>query len=489
MLNVKKLLYLPIILLFLPAFALNLTFLGGAYAVYPYFFLALYAALVIVFALNLDTFTKKILKVIKSTPLKIYLLYVLISILDTFILSLVGVASLLNTIRYILVHYILCIFPVFLYFIFIIDKYITYDNYIKIFVRLFYVMLILGLISYAGRFFNIELINSIFDFFANVRIIKFTNVGYGGISSGYEAYGLPRLDGLFEEPSFYARFMYVFLPLIYSVTLSKIKLYKNYFVNNFVKATIIPLAWLNLILTQSPIYLLLFFFITLVYFYKYIISLIKRHILLFTSFLIFFVSMIFIFFLSVNFNDTYLARIINTVTSSSFDDFVAEEQSLGGRIVCFINLFIIFLKHPLTGVGLGNLSDIMYRQMLSSPVVLTPEIVQNMLTSIQTKQKFLFNSNLLFADLAQYGFIVFGIFVWFNAKIKITLNKLKSYNLTYNEQIYLKGLNWCWVALVIGYCYQFYMTLFEPLIINVLLITFIYRVQLRRKNETNNIYG
>ena len=489
MLNVKKLLFLPIILLFLPAFALNMTFLGGAYAVYPYFFLALYAALIIVFALNLDTFTKKILKVIKSTPLKIYLLYVLISVLSTFVLSLVGVASLLNTIRYILVHYILCIFPVFLYFIFIIDKYITYDNFIKIFVRLFYVMLILGLIAYVGRFFNIELINSIFDFFANVRMIKFTNIGYGGIASGYEAYGLPRLDGLFEEPSFYARFMYVFLPLIYSVTLSKIRLYRNHHVNNFVKATIIPLAWLNLILTQSPIYLILFFFITLAYFYKNIISFIKHHIIIFTSFSIFLILMISIFYLSFDLRDTYLARIINTVTSASFDDFIMGEQSLGGRIVCFINLFIIFLKHPFTGVGLGNLSNIMFQQLLSSPVVLTPEITQNMLTAIQTKQKFIFNSNLLFADLAQYGFIIFGIFIWFNAKIKMTLNKLKFCNLTYNEQIYLKGLNWCWLALVIGYCYQFYMTLFEPLIINVLLITFIYRVQLRRKYETNNIYG
>jgi len=488
-LNLKKLLYLPIILFFLPAFALNLPFLGGAYAVYPYFYLALYACLAVVFALNSKTFALKIKKVINSTPFKIYLLYVLVSILDTIVLSFLGVASLGNTIRYIIVHYILCIFPVFLYFIFIIDKYISYDNFIKLFYKLFYILMILGLIAYVGRLFNIEIINSVFDFLANVRFIKYVNVGYGGIASGYEAYGLPRLDCVFEEPSFYARFMFVFLPLIYSVTLSKIRIYKNYIVENIVKKTMIPLAWLNLILTQSPIYLLLFFFITFAYFLKDIITFIKRHILIFTILSVIFISGFFIFVISVDFNDTFIARIITTLTSATFDDFVMAEQSLGGRIVCFINMFIIFLKHPFMGVGLGNLADTMYRQLSVSPVVITPEIAQNMQTSVQTKQRFLFTSNLFFADLAQYGFIVFSIFVLYNVKIKKCLNKIKTYNITYYERIYLNGLNWCWIALVIGYFYQFYMTLFEPLIINTLLITFIYRTQLRRENETNNIHG
>ena len=486
--NLKTLLYFPLIFFFLPAFTLNLTFLGGAYSVYPIFFLILYIALSVVFILKPKPFICKIKKVISSTPFKFYLIYVLVSILDSILLSVLGVASLGNTLRYILVHYILCIFPVFLYFIFIIDKYISYDNFIKIFTKLFYILMILGLIAYIGMFFNIEIIQSIFDFLANVRFIKFANIGYNGIASGYEAYGFPRLDCVFEEPSFYARFMFVFLPLIYSVATSKIKLYENNFANLFVKKTIIPLAWLNLILTQSPIYLILFFIITLLYFAKAIIVFVKRHILIFSSIFVFAILCGILIILNVNFEDTYLSRIITTVTSASFEDFVLAEPSLGGRIVCFINLFQIFLKHPFMGVGLGNLSDLMYHQLSASPVILTPEIYENMAVALQSKQKFVFNSNLFFADLAQYGFIIFGIFIFFHTKLKLTLNKIKTYNLSYNDQVYLKGLGWCWITLTIGYFYQFYMTLFEPLMVNILIITFIYRFLSRRQNEKNNIY-
>ena len=113
--NLKTLLYFPLIFFFLPAFTLNLTFLGGAYSVYPIFFLILYIALSVVFILKPKSFICKIKKVISSTPFKFYLIYVLVSILDSILLSVLGVASLGNTLRYILVHYILCIFPVFLY--------------------------------------------------------------------------------------------------------------------------------------------------------------------------------------------------------------------------------------------------------------------------------------------------------------------------------------------------------------------------------------
>ena len=76
---------------------------------------------------------------------------------------------------------------------------------------------------------NIEIINNIFDFFANARIIAFEKQGFFQQASGYFAFGLPRLDNLAEEPSFYAQFLFIFLPFIYGIASLKSQIYNNYF--------------------------------------------------------------------------------------------------------------------------------------------------------------------------------------------------------------------------------------------------------------------
>ena len=484
--NFKFILYLPIILLFFPAFALHISFLGGIYLI---FYLSLYPLIILFFLKDNQEFLKTIICFFKYTPLKYLGIALLLMVINSCILSLFGITNLYEIFRASFVRIILGILPILICFLYIIKKYIHYDVFTKIFIFLFWVNLFVGFISYIGSFFEIKFINKVFDFFANYRLLAFYLYGSDSQASNYFAFGLPRLDNLHQEPSGYACFLYIFLPFVYAFGTSKIKLYKNKFLNILIKKTLIPFTWISIILTLSPIYLFFSLLITLIYFFKDLFKLIKKYFII----IIFALLLIIFVFKTINLSETYLSRIINILTEiKSFDDFIFIEPSLATRIVSYFNQFCIFLKHPLTGVGLGNLPYALLGQFYNSSLPLTLELVSKMNISINTNTKLMFNSSFFYTTIAENGLIVMGFIVYFIYRLFYLIGKLikKPCIVGYDKKLLLalRG-SLCAICIISFYNYAFenYLTYILFAFIIVTLMELSKKNTIEKTNEGNII--
>lgn len=448
--NLKLFLNLPIIFFFLPAFVFWVPFLSAGYT---YFFIFLYIALGLLFITNYKYCIYKLYLLYKKTPLK-YFVYVLILIVfNSLLLGIFGKANIMSCLRSIIMQIFLFVIPIMVYFICIIGKYITLKNFMKFFILLFWIMLILGFVAYIGQYFQIEFVNNIFDFFANARLIKFEKLGRAGVTSNYVAFGLPRLDNLFEEPSFYARFLFLFLPMVYSFGLTKVKIYKNEIINLIIKKTLIPFTWINIVLTLSPMFLILSFLITLIYFAKEIFLLIKKYWIIITC-VIFMVIMI---LFKVDLSETYLSRIVNVLSQvRSFEDFILIEPSLATRICTYINSFILFLKHPFTGIGLGSIQEAIVRQFYNSPIALTPEIINKIDFITKTNTRYSVNTNFIVDLISTNGIFIFSIFIYFYSRLLVKIRKI--FVCMKNEDsfdyILSKTLYYLLISLIIKSCYD-----------------------------------
>ena len=452
--NIKWLLYLPILFFFLPTFVFWVPFMGAGYL---YFFIVLYIAISALFITDYKYCINKLISVYRYTPFKYIVWFLGLVILNSLILGLLGFANILNCIRSIVMQIILFVVPIMVYFLCIIGKYISLKNFMKLFIFLFWIMLILGFIAYIGQYFNIDFINNIFDFFANARIIKVEKLGKDILASNYEAFGLPRLDNLFEEPSFYARFLFLFLPMVYTFGLTRVKIYKNKIINLFVKKTLIPFTWANILLTLSPMFLILSLLNTAIYFFGDLVKLVRKYCIIIAIISIAILTATFIIFARVDLSETYLSRIINVLTEiHSFEDFIFVEPSLATRICTYINSFILFLKHPITGVGFGNIQNAISTQLLYSPIAITPEIAKKLNFAVISNTQYSYNSNFIFDLLATNGIFLFCIFIYFYKKlydqIRNILNNYKSIYL-FNYPIY-KTFYFILISLFIKSCYD-----------------------------------
>ena len=488
----NKLLLLPLIFLFLPAFRIWLPVVNKGFFIYP--FITLFFLIILLFK-DKGKVLKKIINVAKITPFKYLIITFALIIVNTLFLSIIGIAHLSSSLYYIFMNIFLWFAPIVLYFIYITDTYISYKDIYKSFIFLFWLNLILGCISWLGMYFDINFINNLFDFFANARII---NAAHNndldlGISNFY-AFGLPRLDNLFEEPSFYARFLFLFLPMIYSYGNSKLKLYKSNILNLVIKKTIIPLTILSLILTLSPIFLIFTVIITLIYYRQNLSKLFKKYIVHSIVLTIIFILLI----NNIDVENTYLSRIFNVLTNvKSFEDFIIIEPSLATRLVSFINEFIVFTHYPLTGVGYENLRYYMQNQFLNSPVPLTPENTIWLKYAIQTKENMNFNKGFIYYFLAENGIIIFSIFGYFYYKL---IKSIKSYKQKYSiyknnfTYIILRGVDGCLISLFIMLFYTISFNTIDIYIIFILIISLIFNIKVSEikdnegiKNENSNI--
>lgn len=449
-LSVKPLILLPIIFIFLPAFTFWIPFLNAGYL---YFFMFLYIAIGLLFITNYKYCITRLVSVYSLTPLKYFCWFLGLMILNSILLGICGKINILNCIRSIIMQIFLFAFPIIIYFTCTIEKYLSLKRFVKIFISLFWIMLIMGFIAYIGQYFEIELINNIFDFLANARIIRYEKLGRISDATNYVAFGLPRLDNLFEEPSFYARFLFLFLPMVYSFGLTKITIYKNNILNFVIKRTLIPFTWLNIILTLSPIFLLFNVIITLIYFSNELIFLIKKHFIFIISLII----VLFIFLFKIDLSETYLSRILNVLLHvRSFDDFILIEPSLATRICTYVNSFILFLKHPITGVGLGNIQQAIVEQFYNSPINLPPEIIYKIDFAIETNTRYSYNANYIIDLIAINGFFIFSLFVYFYYKLLRSIYCIYTKIIFKNSFDYLLGktLYYLLITLIIKSCYD-----------------------------------
>ena len=287
---------------------------------------------------------------------------------------------------------------------------------VKILYGMLYAILIIGVFDFIICLFNITPLIDAIQWFATDRM--FMGDGEGSIERSYVG-NLARIESVYVEPATFACVISFFLPMIYTLTLSKFQIFSNATVNNLVKKTIIPLTWFNLIFTQSPIYLVIGLLITFFYFHNYILKYIKELLVMFIITIIFF--SLYIGASGVDLSDTYLQRIFTVFeTFGNFDLFVTREASLATRIINYYNTLCVWLQHPIFGVGLGALCDHMEKQTLYSNIPLTPEIIMNYGKAI----RFSFNTGFFYKYIAETGIVGITLIYYFILNIVNKLNKV-----------------------------------------------------------------
>ncbi len=417
----------------------------------------------------------------KKTAFKYLVWYILWMFISGTILLLLGETTPL-VYYYIIVKRLIGILFIFLLIPYLVPKFLSMNSVIKIVINLFLFIYIFGIILFLGENFNITFLHNIQNFVSNVHYKLDGREYILGLSN------IPRLRSIFHEPGSIAGIISLFLPIFYSIGLSKNQLYKNIRIDLFAKKSLIFLSWLCLILTQSPIYLIFACIITVLFFYKELSSLLKRIkpiILLgiISTFLIFLSSLLFLILtsdLEQLTQGTYLSRIITVLNNlKSINELILAEQSLGVRIVGVVNSVILTLKYPLhffIGWGADNIRFFIYDQFLNSPLVVPPELLESM--SNYTKKSGMGFTLVgfwnIFVDSGIIGLFLFYIYIF---KTLILTKKLIPLFIGI-QQNFLIGLYWFYIYLILFGWYH------NPLgIYPTLLFGFTFTFYLLAKNK------
>lgn len=357
-------------------------------------------------------------------PLFLYVIFVVYIITITFIQGLFGHVKLISSLLEIIYRYVICLFLCYVSIAFIANRFIKLKTIIKIIYGVWFLILVLGIVDFISYSLHIKPITFFLEQTHNIEIFvwkhKLNKVFING---------LPRVQSIYVEPGFLAENIFLFLPLLYHLSLSKFKIFKNNIVNNITKKMTIPLLWINLILTFSPIWLVGCLISTLIYAKDFIIRFIKKY---FINYII--IVLICLFTLSFlcsfagdKISNSYLGRIIKVVQNlSSIDNIIEAEPSLGTRLSCIINQIDIAMLSPIIGHGHSNKTDLMVSQIKlgKSPVVVTGEMILYIVQS----EKPSFQSPPFVDIFIRYGLI--GIILYYSFIIRILLY-LKDYRKLY----------------------------------------------------------
>ena len=356
-------------------------------------------------------------------------LFVYILCLNIFMLFL-GKMTIAKFIHSIILRFIpLIIIPFFLGYIS--NFYFNNKNIIKFYYFTIFFILALGIVDFC-----------IFSYGNNILQNLYTNTIINSSILGSEherayVFGIPRVQSVFAEPSYFSLYLCIHLPLIYEIANYKNKLFKNRIIEYCRKKISIILSWIMLISTMSPIYLVAGFVISILYILSKKINSQKSFFITIIISL-FFVSLSLFLLNNTDLSSTFLGRIQNTIKSlNNFDIFIYAEPSLATRIVCYVNTFIVFLKHPILGVGFGNILVYLYHQFIYSPLPLTGELRGLLLRPDATG----LNYSIFWLSLAEMGILGTTILYIIFYKIIKKIHRLL-YNVNMYEYIFVNGMLW-----------------------------------------------
>lgn len=397
----------------------------------------------------------------KYNSLWIYVLFFVYILCLTIVQSLLGKTNPLPSIFGVILQYGISLFCCY-----IVSAYTSYKMFsekylIRLIYSVFYIILLLGLVDFFVYIFNIVPLQKCMALFFNVKQIMSNEAFVKAYSIG-----LPRVQSVYFEPGFFAEYTFFLLPIFYSLSLSKYKIFKNKYINSIIKKTTIPLIWIDLILTQSPIWLVLSGISTAIFFgIKFIINFrrnIKKYtVILLTSMTVCCLTIVPIS--TMNLKETYLGRIFTVVeTMSNINLLIYSEQSLGTRISNVINLIDIGSRKTWFGYGHSNLVPQMEKQILSgkSPVAITDEMRRMMLKKIPSLQ-----NPPLTNIFVRYGIIALFLYYAFILKSIFALKKCLKY-VQGNMYNFIFGLQGTLISYIVISCY-------DILIANLLCATFI----------------
>ena len=410
---IKYLYYLTLVLLFLPAFAFPLA--GRAFRV---FFIPLLCFWGMYILFNFKNFVRQICYLYKKTPFKYLIYFIAYLFLSSIFICSFNYRAGINAFVYIIQLSILYILPCYLLSAGIISTKLPIKKFLKIYFVALFSIFVFGLFEFIfGKILHIEPVNIIQQFLANERYF---------LGDFREMYA-HRLCSVFAEPGWLGGFLFLNFPIIYKCCLSKYKIFDNKLYNFIIKKTLIVLAWLNLLLTLSPIWLIFCTLETIFIFKNKIIKFIfSKKIIVYLSILFVFSVLIGAFILS---SDTsvkiaQIVRIIDTLTSMiSFENFLIVEPSLGSRIVSYITLWHIFKEHLLIGIGLNNAPYYAAEIISKYSIPMTTENFLHYQQALKTG-KMSINGSALYDLLAQTGLIGTTLYYIFIYKTKNFVNKI-----------------------------------------------------------------
>ncbi len=373
--------------------------------------------LLVLFFVKPKYFLIKLLDIYKYTPFKYLVFFILFMFFTSVVLFNIGVTTMI--ISRIILIYGLTVIPAILFAIYIFPKYFSYKKLLHFFIYAYQLIIYYGILDFLCRI--------LFRTKAPLYSIICSRNYYShvlGYSVNLSSELLERASSIFFEPSFFATFIFLFIPFCYVLYRSNLKILNDLTVDKFFKIYLIVISWIALFLTKSPIYIILSFVYIPIFFYKNVIKFLKKYV--FILILLFFLLPI--GFLSINpessiSNNPVIVRVEHTIRSfGDLESLVVVEPSLATRIISTVNTFQAVKKHPLVGVGYGNTKETMYKQYSNTNTPLTYEILRSMWTGMCFA-----SPNIFWSYLLQTGFIgTFLLYLYF-IKSLITANKIKFY--------------------------------------------------------------
>ncbi len=248
-------------------------------------------------------------------------------------------------------------------------KFITIKTILK-FLSIFYIFVfLLSIGQFFANNYNLSFFNSIIVFFNNKR----------GILGGYNPLDnllLNRVQSIFDEPSNLGSFLYANLPIIYMISLTKYKIFKNVFLSKVIKSILIPLAFISLYLTLSPISLIFAVIVTMIYFYKQILFFIKKRFVFFLVIIgLIFIILNYLFISALNSDSIVIKRILAVLFNfSNFNELIDVEPSLATRLINYSIFVQTGINNLFFGIGYGSLAKHFVFLLSNTTIPLTSEL-------------------------------------------------------------------------------------------------------------------
>lgn len=415
-LSIKNIFLLSLILLFFPAFCIWIS-------VKPIviYFIIVASTFAIVSIIKPSFLLSKLKILFKISAFKYYLLFAIWCIISGLILVIFG-------------KYKISVFIYYIFALLLIDygmtyilPFLVYDSrkfnlrfFAKLFLTIYFIIFVIGILEYFGKTFNVTVLTLPSDFLGNQRLLS-----QATYIDGY----FDRVRSIFAEPGWLGGFIFFNMPILYSLVLSKFKIFRTKIINLIMKKSLIPLMWLTIIFEQSAIWLVFNSILTAFYFRKSITQFAIKH---FKTLLVIFSGLILVgLWLIPNMlamDLGYYKRIINFLMNIySFEEIVVADQSLGARLVSYAITIKIGIKNWLLGVGLGNTGYIFPKYYTLSTLPFVAELESCFVKYTTESAKMNYNGAIPYEYFAETGVIGVSLFYLFIFKTVKFLNKVKRY--------------------------------------------------------------
>lgn len=414
----------------------------------------------------------------KKTPIK-FMIFFVVYLLSTSFLHGDIYTSLIITLKIILI-FCLTVLPSILFAAVFIPRIISYAKILKIFIFSSFFILIYGIVDYIYQLIFIKQFPLSYIFCTKKFIGVFIH------DSQWINGMLQRASSIFFEPSFFATFIFLFLPLAYILCKSKIQVLKNQKIDFCIKISLLILFWVCLFCTKSPIYTVFCLVYILIFFRKEILKLLLKFLLpalIFSSIIIF----SFLAYLQELPENTVLSRINNVVLSmGNMESLISVEDSLATRILSTVNTYQAFTKVPVIGCGYGNTSNIMYRQYRVTKTPISQEIFDN----LYFRDNVGHSPNIFWGMLLQTGIIGTTLLYLFFIKTIYLANKIKK-SFIYKDRLLLEILIFVAINYIIISFYwsieTYPMMWFIFGILNSYILT--YKLQVKKLKQIQGVYN